>query len=121
MSRHVSPLDEPCKRCGSPLTLYFYPRGPNDPPGNQIVCTKPECDASVEGGRRRLAADLERWGKSRPFEDSPKAMITVYSCSLCAREWIVRNSRVYGARCKQPFEHENDHRRTHFVLSGERL
>jgi hypothetical protein len=52
-----------CGLCDSPVTLHFYPRGPNDPPGNQVVCTNPECDASVEGAKRRLATDLEKWGQ----------------------------------------------------------
>lgn len=46
--------------CGSPNTLYCYPRvGPA--PGNMKVCTRDECDRSLAAIKRGIAQQVKQW------------------------------------------------------------
>lgn len=55
---------EPCARCGAPSGIYMYPR-PGGVPGNMLVCTNDECEASIAGMQRRQQAELDRQMKER--------------------------------------------------------
>lgn len=60
-----STIGDACKKCGASLTLHLYPRvGPA--PGNMIVCTNDDCDASW-AAQERHQQELSRCRPASPY------------------------------------------------------
>lgn len=59
---------EPCSICGSEMTLHFYSRGVESPPGNMRVCTNQECRASLTGINLTTLQQIEEWDNGEHAE-----------------------------------------------------